>query len=269
MKDYKIHVLSVHFPLIPISVNDLYSGKAKKERLISGISIQEMIEEWRTTGVDIVKAAMAKKSVSEIKGAVAIDINIAPMTQSRRYNLNNYLKMPLDTLEKSGLIKDDVAVVEINAKRGALGSGVFMNIYKMPGKPIYWEAGDRSRNVYSVNVGDKNSYYWRKKGLFVKKRVWGLEELSFYLSELLNINDDFDKFFVSEYGTHRPTCSKKGAEICWESGGKEYREYLQAENHPDFINKFLKLCREKGLRNIKIKEFRPIALRPYLRSKNV
>lgn len=155
MSNYK-HIITVKFSELSPSVNDIYSGTEKKRVLkrCDGKTVGEIIDYWRTNAVALIQDEMKKNNIKKHNGVFRVDIGLAPRYATRRYDIDNYLKLPIDAFEKAGLIDNDVAVTEIFAKRLPTGSGVVVSIYEIADAKIYENAD--GTEAYAVNKKKRN-----------------------------------------------------------------------------------------------------------------
>ena len=115
---------------------------------MDNMTVGEVINYWKEDAVSIVKEEMNKRGIKKsVHGVFRIDIGISPRRATSRYDIDNYLKMPIDALERAELFKDDVAVVEIFATRLPLGSGVIMSVFKIKDRFIY-EDKDKNKECF-------------------------------------------------------------------------------------------------------------------------
>ncbi len=151
------NILTVHFPTLPPSVNEIYAGTEKKRvvKHMDNMTVGEIIKYWKEEAVSIVKKEMEKQGIKRnINGVFRIDIGVSPRRATSRYDIDNYLKMPIDALERAGLFKDDVAVVEVFATRLPLGSGVIMSVFKIKDRFIY-EDKEKNKECFIRNTTKK------------------------------------------------------------------------------------------------------------------
>lgn len=167
------NILTVHFPKLPPSVNEIYSGTEKKRivKYMDNMTVGEVINYWKEDAVSIVKEEMNKRGIKKsVHGVFRIDIGISPRRATSRYDIDNYLKMPIDALERAELFKDDVAVVEIFATRLPLGSGVIMSVFKIKDRFIY-EDKDKNKECFVTRPKRKKMTINEKIEAFVNSSM--------------------------------------------------------------------------------------------------
>ena len=247
MNNYK-HIITVKFSELPPSVNDIYSGTEKKRVLKrrDGKTVGEIIDYWRTNAVALIQDEMKKNNIKKHNGVFRVDIGLAPRYATRRYDIDNYLKLPIDAFEKAGLIDNDVAVTEIFAKRLPTGSGVVVSIYEIADAKIYENAD--GTEAYAVNK---------------EKRNYGLEK---YLEQGALPNE---YLILNEIPY---LAVKRGCEIEYSLNNIKAKEYIRCKTPKELLNilENKKKRREDLIQNkcfLKVIKITPMTYREFCESK--
>lgn len=219
------NILTVHFPQLPPSVNEIYSGTEKKRivKYMDNMTVGEVINYWKEDAVSIVKEEMNKRGIKKsVHGVFRIDIGMAPRRATSRYDIDNYLKMPIDALERAGLFKDDVAVVEVFATRLPLGSGVIMSVFKIKDRFIY-EDKDKNKECFVRATKKKN------------KQKTINDKIEMFVNSGLFPNP-FIRLGLMEKKSHRVN----GYYVDYILNNIRSKEYIKAKNNSELINELQK-----------------------------
>lgn len=212
MSNYK-HIITVKFSELSPSINDIYSGTEKKRVLkrCDGKTVGEIIDYWRTGAVALIQDEMKKNNIKKHRGVFRVDIGLAPRYATRRYDIDNYLKLPIDAFEKAGLIDNDVAVTEIFAKRLPIGSGVVVSVYEILDGKIY----ENSDGTEAYKIKNK------------KQKNYGLER---YLEQGA-LPNEYLLLNVIPY-----LAQKKGCEIEYLLNNIKATEYIRCKTPKELLN---------------------------------
>lgn len=245
MNNYK-HIITVKFDELPPSINEIYSGTEKKRRLkrCGNKTVGEIIDYWHSSAVEQIKKEMKKNKIKKQTGVFRIDIGMAPRYVTRRYDIDNYLKMPIDAFEKAGFFDDDIAVTEIFAKRLPVGSDVVVSVFKILNGKIYEDKnGDEMFNIHK-NKNRKN---------------YGLEK---YLESGAMPNDFLTLTSIPDLRL------KRGCEIEYSLNNVKAKEYIRCKTAKELLNilenkkaKREELIKNKGL--LKVLKITPMTYKEF------
>ncbi len=168
------HIFRVLIPKVPPSINVVYSGSDKKRILRydeNNMTAGEYINYWRELSKNEVKKAMKEQNITPYQeGVFRVDIGISPRFHKYRYDIDNFLKMPLDALITGGFFKDDVNIVELFAKRLPLNVGCLMSVYRIEGQAVYFDV-DESIEAYNKENNNKLKEMARKIRKEERKKI--------------------------------------------------------------------------------------------------